>query len=71
MSHNRVKIRGFEESTLLNNEREFDDTIHFYRGVPRENAVNDDRLAERSLLQGGQSGLLDDRVSIDAEESDF
>ncbi len=65
----RVKISGFESSTLLDRERSgFHDSVGFHSGVPRENAVNDDRLAERALLQGAQSGLLDDRVSVDAED---
>ncbi len=74
MAHRRnVKVRSYEESTLLDadNSHSFDSHIHFYSGVPRENASNRDRLAERSLLQGGQSGMLDDRVAIDAEEEEF
>lgn len=71
MSHRPVRIFGFESSTLLDKERDFDDTVRFHSGVPRENASSRDRLAERSLLQGGQSGLLDDRVAIDAEEEEF
>ena len=71
MSKKPVKIRSYESTTLLENDRSFDEDIHFYDGVPRENAVNDSRLAERSLLQGAGSGLLHDRVATDAEEEKF
>ncbi len=58
-------------TTLVEDGRDNNFGSSFYSGVPRENAVNTDRLAERALLQGAKSGLLDDRVAVDAEESEF
>lgn len=44
---------------------------HFWDGIPRENRPDNSQLAERALLQGGKSGLLDDRVSVDREDEGF
>ena len=61
----------FDDTTLVDDGRDLDYGISFHTGVPKENRTNDDRLAERALLQGAKSGLLDDRVAVDAEESEF
>ena len=72
MAQDKVKIRGFEETAKLDNdERDVTDHIHFYNGVPRENATDTSRLAERASLQGAGSGLLHERASVDGEEGDF
>lgn len=63
-------ISPFESTTVLDE----DDNVgrhHFFEGVPRENRTNKSRLAERALLQGAKSGLLDDRVSVDGVEETF
>ena len=65
MSH-RPRITEFEQTTLVEDGRD-EHSISFYLGIPAENAVNTDRLAERALLQGAKSGLLDDRVSVTGE----
>lgn len=70
--HNKIKIRGFEESAELPEDNSTpQDHIHFFNGVPRENATNNSRLAERASLQGAQSGLLHERASIEGEEEEF
>ncbi len=61
----------FDETTLVDDGRDNHHGMSFHSGVPKENRTNNDRLAERALLQGAKSGLLDDRVSVDAEESEF
>ncbi len=65
MSH-RPAISEFESTTLIEDGRDQHGTS-FYSGIPEENAVDTSRLAERALLQGAKSGLLDDRVAVDGE----
>ncbi len=60
------------QTTVTPDDLDHTDTrVRFYSGVPRENRTDDSRLAERALLQGAKSGLLDDRLANDAKESDF
>lgn len=66
----RVSIE-FDDTTLVEDGRDDHYGMSFRSGIPKENRANDDRLAERALLQGAKSGLLDDRVAVDAEESEF
>ena len=70
MTKHKTRISEFDETTLVEDGRDGHGT-NFYDGIPAENAVNTDRLAERSLLQGAKGGLLDDRVSVDGELVEF
>lgn len=45
--------------------------VHLFSGIPRENRTDKSRLAERALLQGAKSGLLEDRVTVDGIEEEF
>ncbi len=65
MGH-RPAISEFESTTLIEDGRGGYGTS-FYSGIPEENAVDTSRLAERALLQGAKSGLLDDRVAVDGK----
>ena len=63
--------KEFDETTLVEDGRDDVYGVDFYSGIPEENRADDSRLAERALLQGAKSGLLDDRVSVNAEEVEF
>ena len=63
-------ISPFESSVVLD-ENDNKGNHHFFEGVPRENRTNKSRLAERALLQGAKSGLLEDRVVVDGVEEVF
>ncbi len=71
MSKHIPKISEHDNTTLIDDGRDDVYGQAFHSGVPRENAVDNSRLAERALLQGAKSGLLDDRVSVTGEESEF
>ncbi len=65
----RPTISGFENTTVTPDDIDHaEQHVHFFRGVPRENRSDDSRLAERALLQGAKSGLLDERVAVDGED---
>ena len=68
----RAKVSSeFDDTTLVEDGRDDRYGMRFHSGVPLENRANKSRLAERALLQGAKSGLLDDRVSVDGEEVEF
>ena len=66
----RPKVSEFEPTTVYDDGREQHSTS-FFQGIPHENRVDKSRLAERALLQGAKSGLLDDRVAVDGESIVF
>ncbi len=61
----------FDETTLVEDGRDKHFGMNFHSGIPKENRVDNSRLAERALLQGGKSGLLDDRVSVTGKKVVF
>ena len=74
MAKVRVSSFDIEHNTTVTPEDHIDPTTqhaHFFSGVPRENRTDKSRLAERALLQGAKSGLLHERVSVDAEVEEF
>jgi len=71
--HRHPIVSEFDNTTVTPDEvdPERQQRHHFFEGVPRENRTDKSRLAERALLQGAKSGLLDDRVSVDGVEEEF